>query len=83
MDGAVFGYAAHWSTRGRRDFSSAQTLEAQRYDVYIAAEHAASAARYLESATTDQQTTHRRFTSRNDWRQHVRLSEGADRHVSC
>lgn len=53
--GAIFGFAAHWSTRGRRDFSSVQTLQAQRYDVYVAAEHAAEAARYVESATTDEQ----------------------------
>lgn len=53
--GALFGFAAHWSTRGRRDFSSVQTLEAQRYDVYVAAEHAAEAARYVESETTDHQ----------------------------
>lgn len=50
--GAAFGYAAHWSTRGRRDFSSVQTLEAQRYDVYVGAEHAAEATRYVQS--TDQ-----------------------------
>ncbi len=53
--GAIFGFAAHWSTRGRRDFSSVQTLRAQRYDVYVAAEHAAEAARYVESATTGEQ----------------------------
>ncbi|WP_333891303.1 general stress protein [Mycolicibacterium gadium] len=53
--GAVFGYAAHWTTRGRRDFSSVQTLEAHRYDVYVAPEHAAEAARYVASAATAQQ----------------------------
>lgn len=47
--GAVFGFVAHWSTRGNRDFSSRQTLEAQRYDVYVSAEHAAGAARYREN----------------------------------
>ncbi|BBY43721.1 general stress protein [Mycolicibacterium celeriflavum] len=45
--GAVFGFVAHWSTRGGRDFSSIQTLEAQRYDVYVSADHAAEAARYV------------------------------------
>ena len=30
---AVFGFVAHSSTRGRRDFSSVQTLQAQRYDI--------------------------------------------------
>jgi len=31
--GAVFGFAGHAATRGRRDFSSAQTLTATRYDI--------------------------------------------------
>ena len=31
--GAVFGFAGHAATRGRRDFSSAQTLTASRYDI--------------------------------------------------
>lgn len=45
--GAVFGFVAHASTRGRRDFSSVQTLEAQRYDICVTADHAADAARYV------------------------------------
>lgn len=49
--GAVFGFIAHWSTRGRRDFSSVQTLEAQRYDVCVTPDHAAAASRYLGSHT--------------------------------
>jgi hypothetical protein len=44
--GAVFGFFAHWATRGQRDFSSVQSLRAQRYDVYVDASHAAEAARY-------------------------------------
>lgn len=44
--GAAFGSAAHWTTRGQRDFSSVQGLRAQRYDVYVDAMHAADAARY-------------------------------------
>ena len=28
--GAVFGFVAHWSTHGQRDFSSVMTLQAQR-----------------------------------------------------
>jgi hypothetical protein len=48
--GAVFGFAAHWSTRGQRDFSSVQTLAARRYDVYVAAEQADRAAQYLQAA---------------------------------
>jgi len=31
--GAVFGFVSHAATRGRRDFSSAQTLNATRYDI--------------------------------------------------
>ncbi len=44
--GAIFGFAAHWSTRGRRDFTSVSTLEAQRYDVYVDPAHADGVARY-------------------------------------
>lgn len=44
--GALFGFIAQWATRGRRDFSSVQTLEAQRYDVYVDASHGAQAARF-------------------------------------
>ncbi|CAM3970933.1 general stress protein [Kibdelosporangium persicum] len=44
--GAVFGFVAHWSTLGRRDFSSVMTLRAQRYDVYVDASHASAATRY-------------------------------------
>lgn len=47
--GAVFGFVAHWSTRGKRDFSSIQTLEAQRYDVCVTGNHAAEAARYVNA----------------------------------
>ncbi|WP_285486494.1 general stress protein [Amycolatopsis taiwanensis] len=44
--GAVFGFFAHWSTRGQRDFSSVMALRARRYDVYVDASHASEAARY-------------------------------------
>jgi len=47
--GAVFGYVAHWSTRGRRDFTSTFALEARRYDVLVDAPHAAEASRYRMS----------------------------------
>jgi hypothetical protein len=50
--GAVFGYVAHWSTRGRRDFSSVRTLQAQRYDVYVDTAHAAEAAQYVTAPRT-------------------------------
>ena len=46
--GAAFGLIGHWATRGERDFSSIQTMEAGRYDVYVDAEHAAAAARFIQ-----------------------------------
>jgi hypothetical protein len=48
--GAVFGFVAHLATGGERDFSSVESLEAQRYDVCVAAQYAAEAARYIQSA---------------------------------
>ena len=51
MFGAVFGFVAHWSTRGRRDFSSVHALQASRYDVYVSAEKADEAARFVADTT--------------------------------
>ncbi|MGB2919047.1 MAG: general stress protein [Mycobacterium sp.] len=48
--GAAFGFIAHWSTRGRRDFSSVHTLTAARYDVFVSAEHVDEAARFVRRA---------------------------------
>jgi hypothetical protein len=48
--GALFGFFGHWSTRGRRDFSSVQTLSAARYDVLVDSTRAAEAARILFEA---------------------------------
>jgi hypothetical protein len=45
--GAVFGFVGHWATRGRRDFSSVQTLSAERYDVLVDSARASEAARIL------------------------------------
>jgi hypothetical protein len=45
--GAVFGFAGHWATRGRRDFASSQRLEAARYDILVDSLHADEAARML------------------------------------
>lgn len=45
--GAVFGFVAHWSTRGQRDFSSVMTLQAQRYEVHVDKARAAEAARFV------------------------------------
>ncbi len=47
--GAVLGYAAPWSTRGRRDFSSVRTLEASRYDIYVDKEFAEQASPFLQT----------------------------------
>lgn len=44
--GAVFGFVAHLATGGQRDFSSVQSLEAQRYDVCVSADYAGQAQRY-------------------------------------
>jgi hypothetical protein len=45
--GAIFGWAAHRSTGGRRDFSSTAALAATRYDVLVEPAHAAEAERLL------------------------------------
>jgi Heat induced stress protein YflT domain len=44
--GAVFGFAAHLATRGKRDFSSLRALTAARYDV-VAREGTADRARSM------------------------------------
>lgn len=44
--GAIFGFVAHWSTRGERDFASVTSLQAESYHVYVDATHAGQAARY-------------------------------------
>jgi hypothetical protein len=41
--GAVFGFAAHWATRGQRDFTSLRTLAAGHYDLMVAEGQAESA----------------------------------------
>ena len=41
----IFGFLAHWATRGRRDFSSVQTLEADSYAVWVDAARADDAIR--------------------------------------
>ena len=45
--GAIFGFVAHWTTRGRRDFASVMTLQARRYEVHVDKEQAARAAKYV------------------------------------
>jgi hypothetical protein len=41
----AFGFVAHWATRGRRDFSSVRSLEAEKYAVYVDADRADEAIR--------------------------------------
>ena len=48
--GAIFGFASHAATRGRRDFSSAQTLTASRYDIIARGGHADQARSILQQA---------------------------------
>ena len=38
--GAVFGFVAHWATRGQRDFASVSGIVAGRYDLVVSPEHA-------------------------------------------
>jgi ABC-type dipeptide/oligopeptide/nickel transport system permease subunit len=45
--GAALGMAGHWVTKGVRDFSSFQTMEAGRYDVYVDADQQAEAVRFI------------------------------------
>ena len=45
--GAVFGFFAHWATRGQRDFASAKEIVADRYEIRVADEHAARARELL------------------------------------
>lgn len=46
--GAIFGAIGHAATRGKRDFSSVQVMEAESYDVLVEATHVAQAARVIE-----------------------------------
>lgn len=46
--GAVFGALGHAATRGRRDFSSIQFMEAASYDVLVEASHIALAAQVAD-----------------------------------
>jgi hypothetical protein len=45
--GAVFGFVAHWTMRGRRDFASARGLVANRYELAVVEAHAAAAHQLL------------------------------------
>lgn len=43
--GAVLGFAGHWATRGRRDFSSVKGLRADTYEIQVEPSHADEARR--------------------------------------
>lgn len=43
--GATLGFAAHAATGGARDFASIRTMQAERYEVQVDADHAAEAQR--------------------------------------
>jgi hypothetical protein len=45
--GAVFGFVAHWTMRGRRDFASARGLVADRYELTVADAYAEVAQQLL------------------------------------
>jgi hypothetical protein len=45
--GALFGFFAHWTTGGRRDFSSTSGLVAGRYDLMVADEQVGRARELL------------------------------------
>jgi hypothetical protein len=46
--GALFGFVAHWATRGERDFTSLRALAAGHYDLMVAEGQAESARALLE-----------------------------------
>jgi hypothetical protein len=49
--GAVFGFFAHWATRGMRDFSSVRGLVAGRYDLVVDDDYVADARQRLDRAS--------------------------------
>ncbi len=50
--GAVFGFVGHWITRGQRDFTSAQKLEAERWDVMVDADQLLKAQGVLQGGSS-------------------------------
>jgi len=57
--GAIFGFAGHAATRGRRDFSSARTLTATRYDIIARGGTVAQARSILQQAGLLREGQHR------------------------
>lgn len=47
--GGIFGFVAHWATRGQRDFASASAIVPARYDVMVADAYADRARQLLSS----------------------------------
>jgi hypothetical protein len=47
--GAIFGFVAHWTTRGQRDFSSTRSIVAARYEVSVADAYLERAQQLLSS----------------------------------
>ena len=45
--GAIFGFVAHWTTHGQRDFASASAVVADRYDVAVTEAYSQRAAQLL------------------------------------
>jgi uncharacterized membrane protein len=45
--GGIFGFVAHWATRGQRDFASKSSIVAARYDVTVADAYAERAGQLL------------------------------------
>lgn len=54
--GAVFGALGHAATRGRRDFSSIQVMEAESYDVLVEASHITLAAQVADGQPMPEDT---------------------------
>ncbi|REE03206.1 hypothetical protein LG293_14720 [Citricoccus nitrophenolicus] len=55
--GAIFGALGHAATRGRRDFSSVQVMEAESYDVLVEASHINQAAQVANGQPMPEQDT--------------------------
>ena len=49
ISGAIFGFVAHWTTHGQRDFASASAVVADRYDVAVTDAYSERAAQLLSS----------------------------------
>lgn len=47
--GSIFGFIAHWATRGQRDFASASAIMAARYEVTVDDAYAERARQLLSS----------------------------------